>query len=380
MRDTIDQLLRYWAPEHLPFLTKVPAWAIYAAAMLAVCGVMLGVAAGFAGIGTFLERRIAGRMQARIGPNRVGPFGLLQFLADGVKLLFKEDIIPAESDSILFRLAPYVVFFGSFPIFAALPFTQGLPVYDTSTQTWGPAAVGTAAANLNVGIFYVISLSSTVVIGILMAGWASGNKWALFGAMRSAAQIVSYEIPVGLAIMTVIMMTGSMNLQEIVGHQSGGFWNWNAFRLPYVLFTFPAMIVYFVGGMAEANRTPFDIPEAESELVAGYHVEYSGMRFGFFFMAEYANMLAVGIIASTLFLGGWQSPLGRPILPGWGAYLEGFLWYIGKSFFWVFVMMWLRWTLPRYRVDQLMHLCWKVLIPVALACFLGVGILAGLKF
>jgi len=299
----------------------------------------------------WLERKVSAHMQDRLGPMRVGGWhGWAQTIADILKLIQKEDIVPAAADKKLHLLAPYLVFIGSYAAFATIPFSS--------------AYVG---SNLNIGLFYIIAVSSIVVVGILMAGWSSNNKWSLFGAVRSAAQIVSYEIPTALSLLAVVMIAGTLNLQEINQQQAGWLWQWFIFRkFPFV---FIAFVIYFVASLAETNRTPFDIPEAESELVAGYHTEYSGMKFALFFLAEYANMFAVSAIGATLFLGGWNSPFGEYLSgPLWGAF-----WFISKGLFFVFVQMWLRWTLPRLRVDQLMHISWKVLTPWAFACIIGVG-------
>jgi len=223
-------------------------------------------------------------------------------------------------------------------------------------------------SEINVGLFYFISISSIAVVGLLMAGWASNNKWSLYGALRSAAQIVSYEIPVALAILTVVMVTGTLNLQEINDAQGGMFWNWFIFqKFPFLFF---ALVIYFTASLAEVNRTPFDIPEAESELVGGYHTEYAGMRFALLFLSEYANMFAVSAIATTMFLGGWNSPFGDFMSgPWWGVF-----WFLLKGMTFIFIQMWLRWTLPRVRVDQLMYVGWKVLIPFSFVLILGVGV------
>ena len=300
----------------------------------------------------WLERKVSAHMQDRLGPMRVGGWhGWAQTIADILKLIQKEDIVPKAADGKLHFLAPYVVFIGSYATFAAIPFSS--------------AYVG---SGINIGLFYVVAISSLVVIGILMAGWSSNNKWSLFGAMRAAAQIVSYEIPTTLAILVVVMIAGTLDLQQINRLQEGWFWNWYVFqKFPFV---FVAFIISFVASLAETNRTPFDIPEAESELVAGYHTEYSGMKFALFFLAEYANMFAVSAIASTLFLGGWNSPFGDFLGgPVWGVF-----WFLTKGIFFVFLQMWLRWTLPRLRVDQLMFVSWKVLTPWAFACIIGVGV------
>jgi NADH-quinone oxidoreductase subunit H len=284
---------------------------------------------------------------------RVGGWhGWAQTIADIVKLIQKEDIVPSAADKKLHLAAPFVVFIGSYAAFAAIPFSS--------------AYVGSGIA---LGLFYIIAVSSLVVVGLLMAGWASNNKWSLFGAMRSAAQIVSYEIPAALTVLSVVMIAGTLDLQEINRQQSGWFWNWYVFAEPP--FVFLAFIIYFVASLAETNRTPFDIPEAESELVAGYHTEYSGMKFAMFFLAEYANMFAVSAIASSVFLGGWNSPFGEFMNgPVWGAF-----WFVSKGMFFVVVQMWLRWTLPRLRVDQLMHVSWKVLTPWAFVCLIGTGLM-----
>jgi NADH-quinone oxidoreductase subunit H len=304
----------------------------------------------FALFAVWWERKISAHMQDRLGPMRTGWHGWSQTIADILKLIQKEDIIPTAADRFLFILAPYVVFVGSYAAYAAIPFSA--------------AYVG---SEINLGLFYVISISSLVVVGLLMAGWASNNKWSLFGAMRSAAQIVSYEIPVALALLAVVMVAGTFDLQEINRAQAGWFWNWFVFQKFPLLFI--AGVIYFVASLAEVNRTPFDIPEAESELVGGYHTEYGGMRFALLFLSEYANMFAVSAIASALFLGGWNSPFGDFLSgPVWGLF-----WFLSKGMAFIFVQMWLRWTLPRLRVDQLMYIGWKVLIPFAFVVVVGVG-------
>lgn len=281
------------------------------------------------------ERKISAHIQVRFGPMRVGGWhGWAQSIADGIKLLIKEDIVPEGADRLVFALAPMVVFAAGLAAYVIIPFGPGLIVSD-----------------LNIGVLFYISISSLTVVGIIMAGWSSNNKYSVLGAIRSAAQAVSYEVPLVVSILGVIMTVGSLSMIRIVEAQQG-VW----FVIPQLL----GFLIYLIAAIAECNRLPFDIPEAESELVAGFHVEYSGMRFAIFFLAEYANMFTVSAIATALFLGGWHGPL----LPGW-------LWFLLKTYFLIFVMMWLRWTLARLRVDQLMNLGWKVLLPLA---FLNTGI------
>ena len=316
--------------------------------MFACAGIFVAVVPLLPLVLVLAERKVSARFQNRTGPMRVGPWGTLQTLADGVKLIFKEDFIPPQGDKLLFLLAPYIIFACSFAVFAAIPFSEGILVSD-----------------FNIGIFYIMAISSVIVMGVIMAGWSSNSKWSLLGSLRSAAQIVSYEIPLGLSILTVVMLVESLSMQEIVASQSNGVFSWLIFRTP---FAFIAFFIFFISSIAEVNRTPFDLPEAESEIVAGFHTEYSGMRFALFFIAEYANMFAVSAIAVTLFLGGWEG-----VLPGYDI-LGGFPGFVMKSMALVFLMMWLRWTLPRLRVDQLMNLCWKYFIPIAFFNILGTGI------
>ena len=311
-------------------------------------------------VAVYAELKISAFMQDRVGPMGQGPglhagkWGLLQTVADALKLLLKEDIIPALADRKLFIIAPFIIFVTPFIALAALPFNQDFLI-----------------ADLNIGVFYILAVGSIGVIGIIMAGWSSNNKWSLYGAMRSAAQIISYEIPVALSIVSVIMLTGTLSMQGIISYQNGTILgilpNWILFNNP---FSFIAFFIFFISGVAEVNRTPFDIPEAESELVAGFHTEYSGMRWAFFFLSEYANMLIISGIAAVAFLGGWHSPIpGFLESPGWSLF-----WFISKMGLLIFIMMWFRWTFPRLRVDQLMNICWKVLLPLALLNIFGVGI------
>jgi NADH-quinone oxidoreductase subunit H len=344
MRELVEQAFREG------YFQGIPPEFVYAGVMLLTAFAVLSFfVAPLAGVTSWLERRVWARMQSRVGPNRVGPQGILQWLADGSKNLLKEDLVPAAADRRLFTLAPYVVFVGFLATFVVIPFGSRLIV-----------------ADLNIGILYILAVTSLVVVGILMAGWSSNNKWSLLGGMRSAAQIVSYEIPAGLSVLTIILVAGTMSMQGIIGAQGWAPWDWLLFYNP---FTFVAFFLYFTSALAEGNRTPFDIPEAESELVAGYVTEYSGMRFLFFFFAEWGNLYVIGAVATTLFLGGWQIPpvTDHPLLKGILEFMVFFL----KAYLWVFVAMWVRGTLPRVRVDQLMALCWKYLVPLSFVCLVG---------
>ncbi len=303
----------------------------------------------YALIGLFLvyaERKVCAFMQNRLGPNRVGPFGIFQTIADLTKLLLVELVPIKNADKFLFNLAPFIVIIASFMAISAIPFARGLHAID-----------------LNIGVFYVIAVSAMGVIGVLLAGWSSNNKYSLIGAMRSGAQIVSYELSVGLSLITMVILAGSMQLSVIVEAQSAG---WFIFRghIPALI----AFVIFLISSTAETNRGPFDLAEAESELTAGYHTEYSGIKFAFFFLAEYMNMFIVASIAATVFLGGWM-----PFHVGqWTSFnhvmdfIPPFVWYIGKTFFVVFLMMWFKWTFPRLRIDQLLTLEWKYLLPINL--------------
>jgi NADH-quinone oxidoreductase subunit H len=323
----------------------------------------------FALFAVLAERKVSAHMQDRLGPMRVGYHGILQTIADILKLIQKEDLTPADSDKRLFNIAPALVFAGSYAVFAAIPFSG--------------AFIG---ASIDLGLFYIVAVSGLVVAGILMAGWASNNKYSLLGAMRSAAQIISYEIPTMLVVLTIAMVTGTLNLYTLSEMQTGYFWNWLILGGPdfgiskfiFIPLMIISFVVIYISTLAEVNRTPFDIPEAESELVSGYHTEYSGMKFAMFFLAEYANMFAVSAIVSAVFFGGYQSPfgyLGNTLGIPWLIPIEQFIWFTVKGLFFVFVQMWLRWTLPRLRVDQLMALCWKYLIPIAFVNLLIIGLI-----
>jgi NADH-quinone oxidoreductase subunit H len=298
----------------------------------------------------WLERKVAGRIQDRLGPTRVGGrFGWLQTIADGIKLLVKEDLIPADADHMLFRLGPYIAFCGAFAAYIALPFANGWVAYSTS-----------------IGVFLILAVMSTEVFGIILAGYGSGSKWALFGGIREAAQMVSYEVPMALCVLVPVIVAGSMDLNEVSNLQKGGIWNWYIFHDP---FTFLAFWTYFTCATAQCKRAPFDLAEAESELVAGFHTEYSGLRWSFFFMAEYGAMFAVSGIAVLLFLGGWHTGF----LPELSSVINVAV-FVVKGWLLVFVQMWVRWTLPRLRIDQVMMTCLKYLLPISCVLLLGVSL------
>ena len=314
---------------------------------------------------TYYERKALGHMQQRVGPMATGPHGILQPLADGIKLMFKEDIIPTMADKPVFILAPLMSLVPALIAFVVVPFGPPVVIFGKTVPFY--------LADLNIGILYVLALSSLGAYGIVMAGWSSNSKYALLGGLRSASQVISYEIPMGLAIISVLMMSGSLSLVDITKGQEH---LWNVVYQPV------AFIIYMIAGIAETNRAPFDLPEAENELVAGFHVEYSGMRFAYFFMAEYGNMLMVSCLAVVLFLGGWNPIIPRSVfemVPLFGPYF-GFLgdpavwWFIIKIYIFFFVFLWARATLPRLRYDQLMKLGWKILIPLSLANILVTGI------
>ena len=349
------------------FDARPPSDLLGAGLILAIAAAIIGLfMAPTAGIITWVERRVSGRMQSRIGPNRAGPQGFLVWIADGVKSIMKEDIVPTEADQPLFRLAPYLVFMGVSATFVVMPFGQYL-----------------IAADLDIGILFVIAVTSLVTIGLMTGGWASNNKWSLLGGIRSAAQIISYEIPGAVAVVCLVMMTGSLRMQDLIGVQggsggsfitTGGWpWYWYVFRNPI---TFGLFFLYFTTALAEGNRAPFDLPEAESELVAGYSTEYSGMRYLFFFFAEWANVFVMSGIAAALFLGGWQLPGVSPAMQEahFALQLVGAGIFLLKSWVLIFVVIWIRWTLPRVRIDQMMNLCWKWFVPASFAAFLLTGL------
>src|SRR6516162_870725 len=322
-----------------------PTWAMIVEMII----VGIGVISLFAILGLVLvimERKVSAYMQVRLGPNRVGPKGMLQSLADTVKLMVKEGLTPDGADKFLFNLAPFIAIIASMLLMAPIAFAKDFQIWD-----------------LNIGILYVSAISSVSVISILMAGWTSNNKYSLLGAMRSGAQIVSYELSAGLSILTIVVLAGSLKLSDIIGSQSNGWWIFKG-HIP----AFIAFIIFLVAVTAETNRAPFDLAEAESELTAGFHTEYSGMKFALFFLAEYVNVFIVCAIGATLFLGGWM-----PFHIGnWQAfnhimdYIPSSIWFFGKTFFLIFVIMWFRWTFPRLRIDQLLNLEWKYLLPISM--------------
>lgn len=307
---------------------------------------------------TYFERKIIGHMQGRMGPNRVGPLGLLQPFADVIKLLIKEVVIPSRSNRFLFVIAPLLSIVPALATWAVIPLTEGFVI-----------------ADINAGLLYVLALTSMGVYGVILAGWATNSKYAFLGAMRSAAQIVAYEIAMGFALVGVLMAAGSLNLGDIVRAQSGGFSQW--FLIPLL----PLFLVYFISGVAETNRAPFDVAEGESEIVAGFHVEYSGVAFAVFFLAEYANMILISALASIFFLGGWASPFEGWLFLGEGSFLRepSFFWLAFKIAFFMFAFFWLRATFPRYRYDQIMRLGWKVFIPITIIWIAVEGLMSWLK-
>ncbi len=335
-------------------------WWAAGLSMLAACLAVFAFINVFALFAVWLERKVSAHMQCRLGPMEVGWHGVLQTIADGLKLTAKEDIVPRDVDRILYVLGPLVVFAGVFVRFVPLPFGEHL-----------------IASDLNIGLFFIAAVGSVEVLGVIMAGWSSNNKWTLFGTIRAATQMVSYEVPIGLAFIAVAVCAGTLSLVSIVEAQKFSVASWFCFRDPFL---FVLCLIYAIASLAECKRAPFDLPEAESELVSGFHTEYSGIRFALFFLAEYAAMYLVSAVAVVAFFGGWYT--GIPAIDGIGAEGSGGIAMalglfikasvlIGKSIGIVFVQMWVRWTLPRVRLDQMMHLCLKVLLPIALVCLVG---------
>ena len=332
----VDELLRSFLPHAAATLVEF--------ILIGLC-LLVGYAV-IALVLIYVERKVCAFFQCRIGPNRVGPYGTIQSVADMIKMLTKEIIDINHVDRFLFNLAPFVVIIASVLAFGCIPFAKGLHVID-----------------FNVGIFFLIAVSSIGIVGILLAGWASNNKYSLIGAMRSGAQMISYELSIGLSILTMVMLAGTMSLSGIVEAQAGGWFIFTG-HIPAII----AFLIYIIAGTAETNRGPFDLPEAESELTAGYHTEYSGMHFGFFYLAEYLNMFIVASVAATLFWGGWM-PLH---ISGWDGfnqamdYIPSIIWFLGKVAVMIFIIMWFKWTFPRLRIDQLLKLEWKYLLPINL--------------
>jgi len=326
---------------------NIPSFVLTIAIMLVVAGIV----AGFVAINTMMlvlaERKIAAHIQDRLGPMRVGFHGILQTIADAIKLVLKENLMPMAADKIMFFLAPIIVFTPALMAYIVIPWSPGVIVRD-----------------LNIGMLYLFAVSSIGVIGIIMAGWASGNKYSLLGGMRSAAQVISYEVAITLSILGVIMIVGSLKMGDIVEAQKD-VW--------YICWQPLGFLLYLIAAVAECNRAPFDIPEAESELVAGFHTEYSGIKFAMFFLAEYANIFVVSSVCTTLFLGGWQGIPGVPVI------LPPILWFLIKTYAIVFIFMWLRWTYPRLRVDQLMTFGWKCLVPLGFLNIFITGLVMVIK-
>lgn len=352
-----------WLTKVLGFDSKsLVAFVIFAV----VAGIIVAVMATIGGLGTYAERKISADLQARMGPNRVGPYGLLQFLADGVKMILKEDIVTAQADKFIFNLAPVICLVGVFATLAVVPYSSGFMLTD-----------------LNVGIFYLVGMASLVGVGVFLGGYASNSKWSMLGGMRGASQIISYEIPAMITIVSIVLLAGGLSMKTLIGSQGGSPQDWFIFHNP---FSFVGFFVFFIAALAETNRAPFDLPEAESELVSGYHTEYTGMKFGFFALAEYIEVFVVCGVAVTLFLGGYKVPfdlgtgqflinlgLDKMLAQNIGQLLELGSFFT-KTLILYYVVIWVRWTLPRLRVDQLMTLCWKYLTPIALINLMGCAI------
>jgi len=306
---------------------------------------------------TYSERKIIGFMQSRMGPMRVGPYGLLQPIADVLKLVSKEIIIPTSANKGIFLTAPMLMLIPSLLVWSVIPLSEYFII-----------------SNINAGLLFILALTSLSVYGVILAGWASNSKYAFLGSMRSAAQIIAYEIAMGFALVGVLMLSGSLNLQNIIYAQSGSIFNW------YWLPLFPLFLIYFIAGVAETNRAPFDVSEGESEIVAGFHVEYSGMAFAMFFLAEYMNLILISILCSIMFFGGWLSPFQGTVIDSYLLFVPGFFWLSIKTLAFIFIFLWLRATLPRYRYDQIMRLGWKVFLPITFFWLTIIGILIYLGY
>jgi NADH-quinone oxidoreductase subunit H len=343
---SFDAWLNGLLPSAWVLVVEMVLVGVLAIALFAMLGLLLVI----------MERKVAAYMQIRLGPNRVGPKGSMQSMADTVKLLVKEGITPAGADKFLFNLAPFIAMITAMLLLAPLGFAKDFQIWD-----------------LNIGVLYVTAVSSLSVIAILMAGWSSNNKYSLLGAMRSGAQIVSYELSAGLAILTIVVLTGSLQMSEIVESQRNGWWIFKG-HIPAII----SFVIFIIAVTAETNRAPFDLAEAESELTAGFHTEYSGMKFALFFLAEYINVFIVCAIGATLFLGGWM-PFHIGSWEGFNHimdYIPSSVWFFGKTFFLIFVIMWFRWTFPRLRIDQLLNLEWKYLLPISMFNILLVTVIA----
>jgi len=326
--------------------------------IIAACAIGLFSVLGLVLI--LMERKVSAWMQVRLGPNRVGPGGMFQTVADTLKLIVKEGMTPNTADKFLFNLAPFIVMVVSMVVLAPLMFAKGFQIWD-----------------INIGVLFITAISSLSVIGILMAGWASNNKYSLLGAMRNGAQIVSYELSAGFSVLCIVVLTGSLKISDIINAQSNGWWLFKG-HIPVLI----AFVIFIIAVTAETNRAPFDLAEAESELTAGFHTEYSGMKFALFFLAEYVNVFIVCAIAATLFLGGWM-PLHIGNLTGFNHvmdYIPSSLWFFGKTFFLIFIIMWFRWTFPRLRIDQLLNLEWKYLVPISMFNLLLVTVITIMKW
>src|SRR6266849_1589580 len=336
---------------------------VFAGAAVVKIAVVMGVVLLTVAFLTLAERKVLSWMQDRMGPMEVGPYGTLQPIADGSKLFFKEDIVPAGANRLLFSLAPILSLVPAFIGFAVVPYGPNREI-----ELFGVTIKPFIITDINIGILYILAFASIGAYGVILGGWASNNKYSLLGGLRSAAQVISYELNIGLAIIGVLILSGSLSMVTIAEKQAGGFWHWNLIGGLQIV----AFVVYLISAVAETNRLPFDLPEAESELVAGWMTEYSGMRFAFFFMAEYANMILVSCIASVLFLGGYHAPYPGTLLPDFLrlpeslTWISGVFWFTVKVYFFLFLFFWLRATLPRLRYDQLMKFGWKVMLPLAL--------------
>lgn len=320
-------------------------------------GVIFGVISGVVAYLTLLERKVIAFIQVRLGPMRVGPYGLLQPIADGLKLLLKEDIVPSGADRLIFTIAPIITLIPAFIVFAVIPFGPTVEVFGREFSLF--------VTDVNIGVLYVLAVSSIGILGIIMGGWASNSKYPLLGALRSAAQMVSYEVALGFSIIGILLISGTLSLNGIVESQQGAWFGfipkWNVFLQPV------GFILFFICGVAETNRAPFDLPEAESELVAGFHTEYSGFRFSLFFLAEYASMIVISSMAVTLFWGGWLPPFPFLLVSGIPGLLLAVVWFSLKVLVFLYLYLWFRASWPRYRYDQLMNVGWRILMPIAIA-------------